>query len=335
VTCFTVLLGLVFLPQEASRFWPRKHISITHVVVPTGDEPSAALYWSIPESGSLGWRHHLSIGGVELNVVPPGASRRLEPLSMARIGSSSEILVGNWDGSLYRCDLMANSRGLVWVGSQSDGGVMDVACGLDGKYAISYNAFGVYGWDLLQNREVWRRRDLRASCVVAGPQRGSALVCDFEGGLEELDLTSGQTLRLRPKLAAPAVAAAMFADDQRLALLTTDGALRLLEWHTGRPLWTRSSGWQIDSGRWIAFSPCGNVLVTTDAENPCGLALYATADGRQLLRIRGHEGLVLGATFAADGTLWSWGADGTIRTWVATTGQALKSTRLGLNSAAT
>jgi WD40 repeat protein len=35
----------------------------------------------------------------------------------------------------------------------------------------------------------------------------------------------------------------------------------------------------------------------------------------QMARLTGHEGVVLGASFAADGTLWSWGADGTIRTW--------------------
>jgi WD40 repeat protein len=335
VTCISVLVGLVFLPHEARRLWPDEHVSITRVLVPAKGIPCAALYWSIPQSGQPGWRHHLDLGGVEQMLVPGDGQRPLEPLSLTRVGSSSQILLGNWDGSLYRLDTAAPGSPLECVGGQSDGGVMDVAASADGRYAITYNAFRVYGWDLASDRELWQRGDLRASCLGASAMDDTAIVGDFDGTLYELDLGTGRTRAVLAKLDSPAVALDVSPDGERVALLTADGGVRLLDRATKRTQWTIDFGWHVDSGRLIAFSPQGDVLVTTDVENPLGLALYSAVDGRPLRRIAGHQELVLGAAFAADGSLWSWGADAAIRQWNPATGQALKTTRLAPRSSET
>ncbi len=326
VTCSVFLLGLVFLPHEARRLWPQRHVSVTHVVVPQGASKSAVLYWSIPENGQPGWRHHLAIDGVETNLFPELGQSPLQPLSITRVGSSSQLLIGNWDGSLYQLDSATPGERLIYLGRQASGGVMDVVSSADGRFAVSSNASFVYGWDLQQKRKLWRHGDLQASCLEASCSSDTAFVGDYDGTLHKLDLRTGLTLEVLASFAWPVVCMAASPDGRHLALVTEDRSLQLLDLSTRKIHWVRSPGWPSHCARLLDYSPQGDVLVTTDAQNPRGLALYSAADGRQLQRIVGHEGLVLGASFAADGTLWSWGADATVRLWDPATGKNLQTT---------
>jgi WD40 repeat protein len=76
--------------------------------------------------------------------------------------------------------------------------------------------------------------------------------------------------------------------------------------------------------RYARFSPCGELLVTTaEAEKPV-LRVWSLEQRTSLRELRGHTSVILGASFAADGRLFSWGQDGSIRVWDALEGRMLQ-----------
>ncbi|MBD2626489.1 NB-ARC domain-containing protein [Trichormus variabilis] len=73
----------------------------------------------------------------------------------------------------------------------------------------------------------------------------------------------------------------------------------------------------------LALSPDGTILATGDIDGQ--IHLWQTADGKNLLTFKGHEGLVWTIAFSPDGqTLASGGFDGLIKLWDTQTGDCLK-----------
>ncbi|RCJ21644.1 hypothetical protein A6S26_22945 [Nostoc sp. ATCC 43529] len=73
----------------------------------------------------------------------------------------------------------------------------------------------------------------------------------------------------------------------------------------------------------LALSPDGKLLATGDISGQ--IHLWQVADGKNLLRFKGHEGWVWTVTFSPDGqTLASGGHDGLVKLWNIQTGECLK-----------
>jgi WD40 repeat protein len=316
VLCFTVLLGLAFLPTEVRKLSPPQHVSVTHFLPPQDDRPSVTLFWSIPESGQPGWQHHLAI---ENPGTPPNIqcldSPVVHPLSIASGPDPNHVLIGNWNGTIFSLDLHKPSATPNFIGRQSDGGVVTLACSHDGKSLISKSAFQLYGWDLAGQKLRWHRGDILTSCFAIRPDVATAIVGCMNGELIEVNLADGHTTGLLASLPATVNAASLSSDGSRLAVILANGNLHLFDGYTLAPLWDLATGWHTASGHFVAFSPSGDLLVTTDPQDCRVLAVWDVTAQVRLKRLAAHKRVILGAAFAADGTLRSWGADGTIRTW--------------------
>ncbi|MHC0066153.1 NB-ARC domain-containing protein [Nostoc sp. UIC 10890] len=73
----------------------------------------------------------------------------------------------------------------------------------------------------------------------------------------------------------------------------------------------------------LALSPDGKLLATGDISGQ--IHLWQVADGKNLLRFKGHKGWVWTVTFSPDGqTLASGGHDGLVKLWNIQTGECLK-----------
>jgi WD40 repeat protein len=112
------------------------------------------------------------------------------------------------------------------------------------------------------------------------------------------------------------VAVTISPDGDRLACLGAGRQIEVLSWPTAAPLWRHRDPPGYAAYCHIAcFSPCGRFLIVPTDDDACNLAIWSVQSGRRLGELRGHTKIALGARFAPDGHLVSWGTDGTIRTW--------------------
>jgi len=322
VTFFIALLGAVFLPREARQLADPQYVSVTHSVVTPSGRPCVSLFWSISESGRLGWRHHLALhdlSGARRLVFPWDG---LNPLSLAPGPDADHVLVGNWNGAIFLLNLREPTAEPTCVGRQDGGGVVSLAYSSAGKCVLSQDAFHVYAWDLASGRERWRRKHSANHCLAIRPDAPVAILGDMDGRLFDVDLFDGRDLQLLARFQSPVLSAALSPDGTRLALMRGDDRLFLLDSRTLRPLWHdgRQLSIKNTASRLVVFSPCGRYLVTSGREGGRAVLLWSVQTGDCLRDFRGHENVVLGAGFTADGTLRSWGADGTIRVWDLYTG---------------
>ena len=325
VTLFTGLLGIAFLPRELERANPQQYVSITHSIAPGDGRPAVSLYWTIDKTGLPGWRHRLALHTPQSNGrETPHAWTDLNPLALAKDVEADHILVGDWGGRIYALDTRRPNTKPQYIGRHADGGVIALASSADGSYLLSQSAFHLYAWDRAAKRECWRLPDVGAYCFAMRPDSDTAIIGTLHGDLLEVDLPSGRTLRTIASLEGFALSLTLSPDGNQLAVLRSSGDLLLLDSQTGELNWQESThrNCQTCCGRFAAFSPCGQWVVTAGQESGWSLAVWSVATGQKLLELRGHERAVQGAAFAADGSLRSWSADGTIRLWDLATGVA-------------
>jgi WD40 repeat protein len=323
VTGFTALLGLFFLPAEMKRLRPPHHVSVTHYVPGRADRPGLALCWSIPEIGVAGWQHFLRLQGARLREpfrvpLPDGA----EPLSLAAHRATNTVLIGDSNGGLYALDPDVPFRPLL-IGRQHAGPVVALAESSDGRFVVSQDAFRLYGWDLTRRKRLWYRADLMTSCFVLRPDEPTAIVGSLHGDLLEIDLATGKTIARLATFPTLLQALALSSDGSRLSIVMADGQLQLVESRSLKVVWSRPANWDNATSRFVAISPCGRWLVTPTPDDSCALAVWNAVTGDQLKCLRGHEGAVLGASFGEGSLLYSFGSDGTVRTWDLTGASAL------------
>lgn len=326
VMFFIGVLGIVFLPREAQRLAAAPYVSITHWLEPTADRPAIALFWTMMRTDRRGWSHHVALHS-------PDAARpslrlldsTIHPLAMAPAADADHVLLGDWDGTIYLLDLNDPASAYDRMARQADGGVIALASSPDGQYLVSQSPFHIYGWDLTTRRLTWRLDNAAPYCFAIRPDSTAAIVGTRDGEIVEIDLSSGRTLRTLAHCYGPAFAIAITPDGKQLAILQSSGGLLLVDSHSGALGWGRETPrfCQTAAGRFIAFSPCGKLLVTAGQLRGDMLTVWDVATGEPVRDLLGHERVVLGARFAADGSLHSWGADGTIRSWDLRTGAAM------------
>jgi WD40 repeat protein len=327
VTFFIGLLGIVFLPREAQLLAGAPYVSITHWLMPSADRPAIALFWSMPPRGREGWQRHVALQSSDaarpdLQFLCP----TLRPLSLAAGADADHVLVGGWDGNIYSCDLNqphALPRHLV---RQPDSGVVALACSPDGRYLLSQSAFHAYGWDLATGRQLWRRSDVASYCFAIRPDSARAILGTLDGELIEIDFAKGQPLRTLARCDGHMLVATLSPGGEQLAIMLANGDLQLFDSFTGALRWKQQTERDCPTaaGRFTAFSPGGQLLVTAGRRRSDVLTVWNLATGEVERELRGHQRMVLGAAFAADGSLHSWGADGTVRRWDLGTGAATR-----------
>jgi WD40 repeat protein len=161
---------------------------------------------------------------------------------------------------------------------------------------------------------------------------GKLLAAPGRGALHLWDVAAGQEIR---RLSLPKdrpVGGAIFAPDGRLvALDMQDGTVALWEVATGKERGRYQTGPAVVPARplggppggavplppadpaLLAFSPDGRVLAHGRGRE---VAVWDIATGKELGRLKGHQGAVFAGAFAPDGkTLATAGADTTALVW--------------------
>jgi len=138
----------------------------------------------------------------------------------------------------------------------------------------------------------------------------------FDGRILEIDFTSGNTLRYLTRLPYQVGGVEISPDGRWLACVGVERKVTLLTWPGAALVW-RSEGSLNFGGtsRIASFSPDSRLLVTPAADDVCSLSLWEVRTGQRLGDLHGHTKAISGAKFAEGGSLFSWGTDGTIRSW--------------------
>jgi WD40 repeat protein len=319
VTLFVVGLGLIFLPREAARLSRGNFVSINECLL-LDDGRAASLFWDIPFHGTPGWHHQFAI--LDLNssrLAIQVAWPELDPQCLARGPAIDQSLIGDLQGRIYLIDLERTDQPPRLIGRQSSGAVVGLACSADGQYVFSYGDDWLYGWHVASGERLWQV-EMDVGDLTVAPDGRSLMCCTRIGELVELDCLTGATLRSIAQHHAIA-RAAISPDTGHLATLNAVGDVVVMHRGTFERVWQseRDLSWPPAGGRVVTYSPCGTLLITSAPHSAAELMVWNAATGQRRFELRGHRGAVLGAAFA-DGSLYSWGTDGTIRTWDLSTG---------------
>jgi WD40 repeat protein len=157
-----------------------------------------------------------------------------------------------------------------------------------------------------------------AHSIAFGPDGRTALLGLDEGksahpdyGLRLVDVGTGREIRRLEGHTEPVIAIA-FGPDGRQALSGTFGS-ELLLWDVEQGRVQRRLEGHNGGINAIAFSPDGRLAVTGSHDE--SLIVWDVATGQARRRFLGHQGEVLGVCFPSVRTVFSCGADLTVREW--------------------
>lgn len=317
VTLFVGAIGGVGLLVDAEGLWDENYVSITDCSVQDGGRSAASLFWVQPAHGP-GWKTHLGVhdlGSRQPVVRIPWPE--IHPACLARSPIDDRLFLAGRDGAIYAARVAKPDAPPVLIGRHVERDAVGLECSADGRFLVSLGPCSLNAWDLESGELAWRRDDIDAVNCFAIDSRRQSVVCGLlSGELAEIDISSGRTIRsvLRPQWTVLEIN--ISADGHRLACVGSGGQILLLNWPAATPAWQNECFPRHSAAARLAlFSPCGKLLITPAQENMRTLAIWNAETGQRLGELVGHTKPVCGAMFADDGRLYSWGTDGTIRSW--------------------
>ncbi len=251
----------------------------------------------------------------------------LEPLVIAVSKTSHCLFVGTCDGRLLAIDFKDPRSQPTLIG-RFDGKYSSVlGSSADGETLVCGGDSGLAAWNVAERSVRWSRPDLKLDCWTIAPH-APLVLGESAGGLVEIDLFTGRTLRLIGRYEWPSSALVVSPDGQRIVRLDMGGRLTLIDRATGESAWPNADRPRLASPAKgaVAISPCGRFLVTGDSDGLCNLVIWNLEQGTKLGILAGHEAPVTGVEFDDDGRWYSWGPDGPVRTWGPLGEHALSST---------
>jgi WD40 repeat protein len=327
VAAAVIVVSGVFVALQAEQVRSREWTSVTQCLISRDGKRAIGLSWNVPTT-LQGWSHRLSFHSTASGEQAGGiAWPELSPSCVAAGATDDEMFVGGWDGTIHAVRGAALEADPVLVGRHADG-VIDMKASADGRHLISLSPTGMCAWDLATKQLLWRWSEGQISCFCIHPD-SSRLLCGMnDGRVVVLDLLDGWAERelLENPPRWPVHDLDFTADGRLLSITHSVGDVRILSFEPGQPYAPANAnpapfcptGWP----RIARFSSCGKMLVTTAAGDRPELVIWDVSSGKQVTTLQGHRGIVLGAQFAADGRLFSWGNDATIRIWDIERGRA-------------
>jgi sugar lactone lactonase YvrE len=294
---------------------------ITHCLVSNDGRHALLTFWQSDERRTaLRYglaRMDLSPGSSEFTLLPTNTG----PRRMARHPQGAAFVL-EADGCLSLCDLATGAPRAMKSTRLALGCPDYVALSPDGRYLIAWDTFRLVVVDLDKDEIRWQYEGSQVTAAVFHPTAG--LLAARRGQIVELSLESGAVVRVIAEREERIRLLAVDARGVHLAWLDWEGGLELCQLSDGRSLWAhRSHAAAILPpthrprmyGNVLAFSPDGRYLATSALEGEWVVAVWNAPTGERLRSLRGHDDVIHGATFLPDGSLASWGSDGTFRIW--------------------
>lgn len=325
VASTVVVVSCMFFALGAGREGPHEHSSVTHCLVTNDGQNAVALWWNVPVT-LRGWTHRLTLHG-------PGTQRPtttltwpgITPYCIAPAARGDAIFIGDWNGSLYQLDNLAQASLPRLIGQHRES-VTALQASADGRHLVSLSPRAICAWDLPAQQLRWQFEASHVSAIRIHPD-SSRLLCGMDDGrVLEIDLITGERMGslLRHPPRWPVYDLDVTTDGKRVCVVHSTGEAWIVSGEPGESRVAETPFCHVGWPRYARFSPCGELLVTTaEAEKPV-LRVWSLERRTSLRELRGHTSIILGASFAADGRLFSWGQDGSIRVWDALEGRMLQ-----------
>jgi hypothetical protein len=316
---WTILLGVGFLPGELQKLTDDRWCDciLRHHPLADGHHVILRRRWQKTEPFG-GWVREVVLVGPQ----PDSAERVLFaasacPLATAIRGDGAQLFVRDVEGRVFAVDLNSSQQRPVHLGNNFDEGSGDLSCSANGELLVSGGRNGLCAWNTADRRLRWSRLDWDVASWALDQRADRLLVSTPEGALLELDLATGQTLRVIATFNDSALCVAASPDNTRIARIGLGGRLEMFDRATGQAIWPDSGPPRRASfgSPAMSFSPCGRVLVTVAATELNCLVIWNVATGQRAGELRVHTEPILGLEFDSDGSLRSWGLDGALCTW--------------------
>jgi WD40 repeat protein len=310
---FMTIFGLGVLPFQVDEVWLDPHASVAECLLDDNGKIAVSLIHAQSSRGYSGRRnflamHDLKSGRRAVRLPWP----ELQPSSIAASPTSKLIAVACRDKSIVVVDLDNPSHPPRPIGRHKAAPACRLALSGDGRWLASLDSRCLYVWDMHSGKLHWRCECGATS--LAMPSDLGRLWCGcIDGSLLEFDLDSGHVVRTLASHDGAVTEIAVCRAGLRLASLGSDQRLVVTDLMIGAELWECR---QLVAMPMLAFSPDGETIVSAQTSGSGWILTLRDARlGRPHARLDAVDGFCRGAGFTADGRLFTWGSDGTIRDW--------------------
>jgi WD40 repeat protein len=289
------------------------HASVFHFSIDPSQESGLSLYWvrdSIPRASRRTYLrlHDLPLGGAGKTF----QWKEISPQSAAWTGQDRQTAIGSAEGTIYTWDASNPAIEPQPLGLHP-GSAMVLAASRDGRWLLAASDLGITAWDLSERQLRWQRSDCIGYGLAIHPISQNVVFGAVDGRIWELRLESGCTVRNLSVHNGAVDHLAVSPDGRRLASVGFDRRLIITDWDTAATIWSRQ---HLPNGR-VCFSLTGENVISSSFEDDgaWSLLVWDTDRGQQQSKLIGHKKMIIGLAVAADGTLYSWSTDGTLRQW--------------------
>jgi WD40 repeat protein len=235
----------------------------------------------------------------------------ITPRSAVRIGDQGNVAFVSIEGTIYTWDTSNPGEMPEVLGSHKACANVLAVTG-DGRRLVAASDVRLSAWDLQRREMIWSRDDVGVMTLAIHPTSGTITCGTTMGQVLEVDMATGNSLRTVTEHVGGVDCLAISADGTKMASIGVDRRLTLCDWSTGQALWTRPH----HANSEVCLSPDGQTLVTSGfVDNAWAIVTWNTATGEEKQKLLGHRNVILGLHVTPDNTLYSWGTDGTVRTW--------------------
>jgi WD40 repeat protein len=282
------------------------------------DDPPATAARAAPPAASTGKRW-----------VMTKTLTRDHPVTVVSVGPDGALAVGDADGGLALWRPGAKDPAILLKGVRSGdrpSPIVHLTFTPDGTYL-----YAIIGWQTTYWCELGRKD--HPGWWVGTPYRGLLGISPDgrtsvgkQADEKKFELHGNEHVKGLPpvgtqevELDAEVTSVGISVDGQLVVAVTADGAVRLIDRESLFTLWAVECR-ELPAA--VRFSPDGKRLAIAGAEGYA--AVYDTAAGTEVARLKGHDGTVHAASLSPDGKLVATaGHDKTARVWAAATGKQL------------